>query len=1184
MKTGFPSTSPISIILVITLNGFHFFPAKAQNPVANFIAPASGCLNQNVEYKNTSVNAATYVWDFSFKDLNSPSATQLATSVPGHNIPTGITLIFDTDSWYGFLMNRDGNNIFRFDFGDDLENVPTITDLGNINGMLSGPQNLEFVREGGIYYGILTNFLGGNLIRLNFLSGPGAAPTAQDLGGAITHPRGLDIVNDSGNYIAAVASFSGNKITLINFGNSITNNPISGDQTDVLSGQIDSPIGVRLMKDGANWYGFVASFGANMINRLDFGATLFSTVTISSFYSLPSPTEIAVQLEGDQYHLFSVTASGQVHHVNLGTSLSGSPSSQILGNFGLLNNTFAFDLVRSSPGWYGFTADYSTGNVYRIKFKSNNVVGVSVDSSTKQNPDPVNYSIGGNYFVELTASSALGANVLLKSLAIQNLPSPDITISSDNLCFGGTTTLVATEQTGMTLNSWAWDFGDSQTSSLPSPSHSYAVGQYNITLDAVAANGCSNHVIKPISIFNPPVPAFTLPTASPVCTNQLYTFINASSFDPGSNPTWQWQVNGTNVATTRDLQQSFANTASQQITLLATIPGCSPQQGQSFLVQQQGPTVDFTVPTGCQGKPLLFTNNSTGAISGYAWDFGDGNTSVLDNPQNAYPSIGNYTASLSATSSSGCNNSATKQVTIHTTPLSDFTLDLPPFSCSGSPSQFNDITPNPTDSNLSSWAWSFGDGANGSSTQHNPLYTYDTAGLYSVGLTVTTNFGCSAFIQKPITIAPSPTAAFTHTPACVNEGTQFTDTSTGSIKSRLWKIDNSTYTVPNPLQVFGAQGTYSARLTVTGNNNCVAQMTQMISVPVVQSPAFTAQGTCATKPAVFLDTTPFSSDPVTSVSWNFGGQGSGTGSPAQFTFPATGNFSVKMDALVQSGCIYSVTKTIAVVSPPVAGFTTSIDAGPVPLLVQFTNISTNASGYLWHFHDNTNSTSAGPSLSFTFNELGEYIVDLDATSVQGCIDTFSKIISAVIPRVDAGVTGLQFIQDPASGEYRALFAIGNDGNLPLTNPTILVEMAGKVTLKEKLNLTVLPSQRTSQILNFSLLPRGLDYLCLSVEADQDVSAYNNKQCVDLTNETIAFAPYPNPVNGELYLDWIAADSGIANIMIFNSTGAQAFNRSVQASAAGLNQIRLDVSNLSPGLYVLVLNYSRQKKTFRFAIQ
>src|SRR5258708_16988755 len=238
MKTGFPSASPISIVLLIALIGFPFCPAKAQNPLATFIAPASGCVNQNVEYKNTSVNATTYVWDFSFNDLNSPSATQLATAVSGHNIPTGIKLIFDAGTWYGFLMNRDGNNIFRFDFGDDLENVPTITDLGNINGILSGPQNLEFVKEGGVYYGILTNFLGVNLIRLNFLSGPAAAPTAKDLdifGGPIRHPRGLAIVNDSGNFIAAVASFDDHKIRFINCGNSITNNPTSVRLTHVLT-------------------------------------------------------------------------------------------------------------------------------------------------------------------------------------------------------------------------------------------------------------------------------------------------------------------------------------------------------------------------------------------------------------------------------------------------------------------------------------------------------------------------------------------------------------------------------------------------------------------------------------------------------------------------------------------------------------------------------------------------------------------------------------------------------------------------------------------------------------------------------------------------------------------------------------------------------------------------------------
>src|SRR5260221_2571395 len=435
MKTGSAVPAQISLTLVIALTGFLSLSLHAQSPLADFTFQAGGCLNQGKVYQNTSTNASSFVWDFSFHDLNTPSNTQLSTAVPGHKIPTGITLISDMGTWYGFLMNRDGDNIFRFDFGGDPENVPTITDLGKFSGMLHGPQNLEFTQEGGVYYGILTNFNGGNLIRLNFLSGLGASPSAQNLGifgGAITQPRGLDIVKDGSNYIAAVASYNTNKIALINFGNSITNNPTSGDLTDVPSGPIASPIGVRLMKDGANWYGFVASQGGNAINRLDFRLTLFSTVTQSTLYSLPGPTEIALQLEGDQFHLFSATSSGQLHHVVLGTSLSGIQFSQNLGNFGMLNNTFAFDLVRSSPVWYGFTADYLSGNVYRIKFKSNTTPGVSVDSSTKQNPDPVTYSIAGNYFVELTASSAMSSNVLLKSFNVQNLQAPDITIASDN--------------------------------------------------------------------------------------------------------------------------------------------------------------------------------------------------------------------------------------------------------------------------------------------------------------------------------------------------------------------------------------------------------------------------------------------------------------------------------------------------------------------------------------------------------------------------------------------------------------------------------------------------------------------------------------------------------------------------------------------------------------------------------
>src|SRR5258705_9459736 len=96
MKTGSILARSIPMSLMVALAGFYSLSISAQNPVADFISPLDGCLSQNVVYRNTSANATTYVWDFSFNDLNSPSNTQLSTAVPGHNIPTGISVIFES--------------------------------------------------------------------------------------------------------------------------------------------------------------------------------------------------------------------------------------------------------------------------------------------------------------------------------------------------------------------------------------------------------------------------------------------------------------------------------------------------------------------------------------------------------------------------------------------------------------------------------------------------------------------------------------------------------------------------------------------------------------------------------------------------------------------------------------------------------------------------------------------------------------------------------------------------------------------------------------------------------------------------------------------------------------------------------------------------------------------------------
>jgi PKD repeat protein len=129
---------------------------------------------------------------------------------------------------------------------------------------------------------------------------------------------------------------------------------------------------------------------------------------------------------------------------------------------------------------------------------------------------------------------------------------------------------------------------------------------------------------------------------------------------------------------------------------------------------------------------------------------------------------------------------------------------------------FTDLsTGNPT-----SWLWDFGDG--GTSTARNPIYTYTTAGLYTVLLTATRN-GTSdtetkvayVSVSEPI---PDVEADFT---ADVTSGyiplqVTFSDLSTGSPTSWYWQFgDGSASTLQNPSHTYTSAGVYDVSLTAT---------------------------------------------------------------------------------------------------------------------------------------------------------------------------------------------------------------------------------------------------------------------------------------------------------------------------------------------------------------------------------
>jgi len=152
-------------------------------------------------------------------------------------------------------------------------------------------------------------------------------------------------------------------------------------------------------------------------------------------------------------------------------------------------------------------------------------------------------------------------------------------------------------------------------------------------------------------------------------------------------------------------------------------------------------------------------------------------------------------------------------------PSADFTAD-PTTGTAPLTVQFTDQSwDDPT-----SWAWDFDNDGEVDSNEQNPSHTYNTAGSYSVKLTVANPDGWSYYLQGDyihVSQAVGPSAAFTADPAT---GTapltvQFTDQSTGYITAWAWDFDNDgevDSNEQNPSHSYNTAGRYTVSLTVTG--------------------------------------------------------------------------------------------------------------------------------------------------------------------------------------------------------------------------------------------------------------------------------------------------------------------------------------------------------------------------------
>ncbi len=1172
--------------LILLIHSF----AEAQEPAASFIFPEQTytvCRGEIIKAQNTSTNASLYLWDFCPETFSETPDTNNPVTINNLGNGWAYKAVKSGNEWFGFLASRSTNRLFRLEFGTDPGSNPTVYDLGNPGGLLISPQGMDLVHNNGNWY----LFLGkgesttGQIVRIDFGTNLKNTPSAVGMGtfGVIgSKLRDVSIVKQGSDLILLIIVDTGNSIKRVNFRDSF-NNPINPEHitsTGILTGA-SLPLGFSVIKVNGNWIVHTVSFLNNGIQQYNFGTNILGSPVFEgtlNFTSVLKPYYIKIVREGSDYLGFIANENSRLSIINF-HDLSGSIPPTELPNTSL-QRVIGFDILKYKSKNIIQGTITGTSSFTQMSFE-NNSCGASKTWDENYEPSDVYFNSSGDNVIELMAISDDNfVDVTSEALSITGSTAPTVQILNDNLCISSAISFsVASTET---LKSWSWDFGDNSTAVVSNPVHQYSASSlYQVELSVTDINECVVNIAKTLPIYSEPTASFALPTG-PICTNNEFTFTNSTLDNFDGNLTYEWFVNDVQKSTFRDFRYAFNTVGDQQVKLKTSIPGCSSELTQSILNVQTGPVADFSYTGKCEDEAILFANQSSGLITGFQWDFANSNTSTEENPSEMFSDYGNYSVSLSAIATNGCVTTVKKPVTIYSVPQTNFTIDLPPFACSGSPSQFNDATPPMPDSNITSWTWSFGDQSSGTSSQKNPTYTYAVDGDYSVSLTTTTNYGCSNSTQQTVTIYPSPKADYSFGPACVDQGTQFTDLSTGDIKSWLWTIQGSTYSAKNPIHIFNSADTHHALLTVTATNDCINQISGNVTVPVPVVVDFTSQGTCATKVSAFQSLNNDGYDPAISWSWNFANQAAASGAGAQHVFPSTGNYFVTLNSTRQSGCTYSFTRTIRIIEPPKAQFTVSMDAGAPPFPVDFANTSLGASTYLWKFGDASNSSTEF-SPSHTYNELGDYMAELMAFNAIGCTDSYSQLIRVVVPQINAAISDFRFEKNPESNTWSSVVTIENKSNVTLINTDIYLDIPGNTLISEKITGPIKPSESLVYTFANTMAPIAFDFACAEIKVNADEYLFDNRQCVNVTEPFVSLIPYPNPADHELILEWINDSSEPMDVIIYNSAGQSVMTRQYSPTLKGLNQVKVDVSLLAAGIYFVSYTVDGQVQNFKFSV-
>ncbi len=683
---------------------------------------------------------------------------------------------------------------------------------------------------------------------------------------------------------------------------------------------------------------------------------------------------------------------------------------------------------------------------------------------------------------------------------------------------------------------WLWNFGDGSVSTQQNPTHTYAAtGSYQVCLNVQGVCGSGVYCSTVFVNCLPPQPEFS--AVNP--TGFTVEFTDQTSNLPQQ---WLWDFGDGNASNEQNPTHTYAAGDVYQVCLTVlnacgsaqycrpVQAGCSPGQ-----VGYQASINNLSV---------MFTGFASLPAQQWHWTFGDGQTSIQQNPSHTYLFPGTFQVCLEVTNSCG-TISVCDSITVSCAP--------PAAGFSAFAGNLTLLFEDNSTGNPDLWLWDFGDGA--TSDFPNPSHTYAGPGTYQVCLRVSNLCGFTQVCQTLNVTCQPPAAAFSIQIAGLN--LSLTDLTFNNPTQWNWTINGEPVSSQqNPQLTLPGAGVYVICLQASSLCGTSATVCQTISatcpIPVAAF-NFEANGLEVS----FSDLTTGSPN---TWNWTFGNGASSSQQNPQVTYAAPGAYRVCLQVAnaCGPGTQFCLDLTVSCAAPA-AGFDIQVEG----LTVRLTDQSDgNPTQWAWTFGNGEGSAAQNPQV--TYAAPGDYLICLEASSIcgTGAQVCQSVTVSCAAPAAgfDIQVEGLTVRLTDQSGGNPTQWAwtFGDGATSAEQNPEHSYSIDG-----------------TYEVCLIASSVCGSDTICRSIFAGT-VSAGE-------PGTGWRLSVWPNPVKEELTVEAVGVGRGEATLWLTDTYGRVVRRWPWRVGGGGAQRFVVSVWELPPGVYWLILQSESGKAALKVVV-